>query len=126
MGALKLVDIENVYDVVDGLTSEQLDTLPCGVIQLDSNGYILKYNSYESNLAQRRKEDVMGRNFFKEVAPCTDIQAFYGRFREGVAQRQLDVQFRYQFPFIDPRNVIITLFYSQITSTVWVFVQTTA
>jgi photoactive yellow protein len=124
--AWKLANWESVYETIDGLTSEQLDALPCGIIQLDCQGYILQYNDYESNLAHRQKENVLGKNFFKEVAPCTDVQEFYGRFCEGVAQRHLDVQFDYHFPFTPiPRQVIITLFYSQVTSTVWVFVQTT-
>ena len=40
---------------IDGFTELELDALPHGAIQLDSNGIILQYNSYESELANISK-----------------------------------------------------------------------
>jgi photoactive yellow protein len=75
-------------------------------------------------LANLKKESVIGKNFFKEVAPCTDVQEFYGRFPTGVAEKSLHENFRYHFAFKqNPRDVTVTLFYSGITETVWVFVK---
>jgi photoactive yellow protein len=117
--------IDNIYTKIDSLTTEELDSLPCGAIQLDTEGKILKFNDYESKLAQLSKESVIGKNFFKDIAPCTDVQEFYGRFKEGVRNKQLNVKFRYHFAFKqNPRNVLVNLFYSEMTKTVWVFVQT--
>lgn len=123
MGLSKDV-VDNVYQKIDSLSVEELDNLPCGAIQLDIEGKILKFNEYESQLAQLNKESVIGKNFFKEVAPCTDVQEFYGLFKEGVQKKQLYEKFRYHFAFKqNPRNVLVKLFFSDITQTVWVFVQ---
>jgi len=94
------------------------------VIQLDAEGKVLKYNAYEARIAGLTKEKVVGLNFFKQVAPCTDVKEFYGRFREGVAARKLHSKFRYHFSFKrNPLDVTVTLFYSSRDNTVWVFVQ---
>ncbi|HZU33430.1 MAG TPA: hypothetical protein VFB79_20105 [Candidatus Angelobacter sp.] len=37
---------------IDDLSSEELDSLPFGAIQLNPAGIILKYNDYESKLAR--------------------------------------------------------------------------
>lgn len=109
---------------IDGFTNKQLDVLPFGAIQLDREGTILQFNEYEANLSNRRAPETVGRNFFREVAPCTNVREFYGRFRDGVAAGQLNVTFDYLFAFKQaPRNVCVTLFFSAPTGTVWVFVQ---
>jgi photoactive yellow protein len=113
-----------ILSEVDGLTNAQVDELPFGAIQLDPAGCILQFNEYEANLSNRRAPDTVGRNFFSEVAPCTNVREFYGRFREGVVRGQLNESFDFRFEFrMAPRNVRVTLFYSEPTATVWVFVQ---
>jgi photoactive yellow protein len=114
----------SIFQAVDSMNEKELDALPQGVIQLDQQGKVLRYNEFEARLAGLTKERVIGKNFFKEVAPCTDVQEFYGRFREGVAARKLHSKFRYHFSFArNPIDVTITLFYSERDQTVWVFVQ---
>lgn len=114
----------SIFQRVDSMSEKELDELPQGVIQLDAQGTVLQYNAYEARLAGLTKKQVVGRNFFKQVAPCTDVQEFYGRFREGVAAGKLHCKFRYHFSFRrDPLDVTITLFYSERDKTVWVFVQ---
>lgn len=114
---------EQVLATVDAFTNAQLDALPFGAIQLDRDGRILQFNEYEANLSNRRAPDTVGRNFFREVAPCTNVREFYGRFRDGLQQGELNVSFDYRFEFrMAPRNVRVTLYYSAATSTVWVFV----
>lgn len=112
---------------IDRMSEAELDELPFGAIRLDRNGVILSYNMTESKLTGRRRERVIGRNFFTEVAPCTNVQSFAGRFREGVAKGELHAIFPYRFDFeMAPRDVTVTLFYSKQTGTAWVFVREAA
>jgi photoactive yellow protein len=114
-------------DDLDAMTPEELDELPYGMIQLDAAGRILKYNAVESRLASLPRERAIGRAFFTEIAPCTKVQAFYGRFREGVVRESLDATFRFHFAFKQrPRDVAVRLFYSRRTKTVWVIISDTA
>lgn len=106
------------------MNEQELDELPFGAIRLDKQGTILSYNMTESKLTGRDPKRVIGRNFFTDVAPCTNVQTFAGRFREGVAKGDMHVIFPYRFDFqMAPRDVSVTLFYSKQTETAWVFVR---
>ena len=124
MASSSPASIKDLSSVIDTMTERELDQLPHGAIQLSPEGIVLRFNEYESKLSNMKKDSVVGKNFFKEVAPCTDVQKFFGRFRIGVAVKSLHSTFRYHFAFRqNPRDVTVTLFYSGITDTVWVFVK---
>lgn len=114
-----------VLQRADVLSEAELDKLPMGMIQLDRDGTVLKFNQTESDLAKVEKADAVGKSFFDEVAPCTKVQEFYGQFVEGVEKRNLHTVFNYEFKFRDGRrkDVVISMFYSASTDTVWVLVQ---
>jgi photoactive yellow protein len=63
---------------VASATLERLDALPFGLIRLARDGTIRAYNAAEEQLSGRRRADVVGRNFFREVAPCTAVAEFEG------------------------------------------------
>ncbi len=87
-----------------------LDLLPYGIIVVDEEGKILYYNAREEEIANRQREDVLGKNFFSEIAPCTQVQEFYGRFKETMHRAGLVADFHFRFPFPErPREVEITL-----------------
>lgn len=109
---------------IEDLDAAALDAQPFGIIQLDHTGHILKYNLYEEQLAQRRREDVIGKHFFFEVAPCTRVRAFYGRFRDAVSTGQLRATFNFVFALAHgERHVTITMEHSARDQSVWVLVQ---
>ncbi len=124
--ALPVLDpdaVSALLDSVDAMTPAELDALPFGMIQLDASGRILKYNAVESRLASLPQSHAIGKQFFTEIAPCTKVQAFYGRFREGVIRESLDVTFQFHFAFKQsPRDVTVRLFYSKRTRSVWVMI----
>ena len=53
------------------LSETELDALPFGVICLDPDGKVLRYNLAESRLARLDRAQVLGKNFFRRIAPCT-------------------------------------------------------
>jgi photoactive yellow protein len=64
----------------------------------------------------------MGKNFFTQVAPCTNNRLFFGRFKDGVSAGELDTEFNYTFTYkMKPTNVVIRLLRDG-SSTNWVFV----
>jgi photoactive yellow protein len=109
---------------IDSLTEDDFDALPFGAIKLDADGRILKYNLYESKLAERDPKEVIGQNFFTEVAPCTNVQEFAGRYHQGIVEGKLNTTFPYRFLF--PKRVVdveITLILSANGESAWVFVK---
>ena len=71
-------------DDLSALSAAEIDALPFGYIGVSPDGTIRKYNRYEADLARKDPQQVLGRNFFREVAPCTQVREFEGRFRELV------------------------------------------
>lgn len=87
-----------------------LDLLPYGIIVVNEAGTVLYYNAREEEIAGRRREDVIGKNFFLDVAPCTQVKEFYGQFKETMHRVGLVASFHFHFPFPGrPREVEITL-----------------
>lgn len=111
---------DHVVYAADALSSAELDALPYGMIQLDSHGTVLRYSSAETRLSGMSATETVGRDFFREIAPCTQVAEFFGRFQEGIRARQLDVVFNFRFSFRPPKDVRIHLFYSKSTRSVWV------
>ncbi|HEX6095301.1 MAG TPA: PAS domain-containing protein [Thermoanaerobaculia bacterium] len=112
---------EAIVSEVGLLTAEELDALPFGAIQLDAQGMVLSYNKAEEKLSGRRREEVVGKSFFRDIAPCTRVQRFFGAFEAGVERRELNEVFDFTFRFPSgARDVRIRMIYSG--STVWVFV----
>lgn len=96
-GARVTLDIQKI----DERTDQELDTLPYGVIALDEDGTILRYNLYEAQFARLDRNQVLGRDFFNEVARCTRGDSFEGQFRRGVNSGLTGsfAQFSYVFDF---------------------------
>jgi photoactive yellow protein len=82
------------------LPLERIDELPFGAIVIDPDGTIRAYNEYETRLSRLEREAVLGKNFFRDVAPCTAVQAFEGRMRTFLeTSDRVSESFDYFFPF---------------------------
>jgi photoactive yellow protein len=95
--ATGLFETEDLLD----LTDAQVDALPLGVLELDPQGRVLRYNRSEERLSGLTRGRVLGRNFFLEVAPCTKVASFQGQYQEMVASGKsdpIDFDFVFRFP----------------------------
>ena len=117
-------DQDDIDNVLARLRTEQIDELAFGAIQLDRDGKVLAYSQSESRITGRDPKDVVGRNFFTEVAPCTRRPEFYGRFQEGVAKGALSVVFDYVFDYrMNPTRVRVHMKKAIAGDTYWVLVK---
>jgi photoactive yellow protein len=58
---------------------ELLDALPFGAIQLAADGTVTGYNRAESVLSGLSPASVIGKNFFRQIAPCAAVRDFQGK-----------------------------------------------
>lgn len=93
----------------------QLDELPFGVIDLDREATILAFNKTEAELAKLQAEKVIGRNFFTEVAPCTAVKEFEGRFQEFMHNDEQMMRFDFTFSFKDA-PVAVDIFFLRVNA----------
>jgi photoactive yellow protein len=115
---------QSILDTIDTLENSQLDALPFGAIQLDPDGVVLAYNRTEERISGRAAAEVIGKNFFQEIAPCTRVRRFFGAFQSGVDRRDLNEVFDFTFRFPSgAREVRIRMIYSAAPKpAVWIFV----
>lgn len=119
----KFIDT-NTLGKLGTLTQSEADAAPFGIVKVDQNGKILLYNKYESELANVPIQTAVGKNFFTEVAICTNNRIFYGRFKEGMVTGDLDIAFNYVFTYkMKPTNVVIHLYHDKSSDSNWIFVK---
>ncbi len=104
-----MTDLFAAFDLEKASRVKDVDDLPFGVIVVDRAGNILEYNTYESEMTGFTKERVLGRNFFHDVAPCTAIKEFEGRFETFLTSEATSIEpFEFTFPFAKgPQRVSI-------------------
>lgn len=95
---------------IPSLSDDELDALQFGVVCLDPQGKILRYNLAESRLARLDRAQVLGKNFFRRVAPCTATAEFEGRVRAFFSSGAPIDRFPYLFDFkFGAQNVEVEL-----------------
>ncbi len=115
---------EDIDNTLAQLDDAQLDQLAFGAIQLDAQGRILQYNAAEADITGRDPQEMIGKDFFREVAPCANTEAFYGKFKEGVASGDLNVMFEYTFDYrMTPTRVKVHMKKALSGDTYWIFVK---
>ncbi|WP_336485351.1 histidine kinase dimerization/phosphoacceptor domain -containing protein [Methylobacterium nigriterrae] len=82
---------------LDTLSPSDLDGLDVGVIGLDASGRIRVFNETASMLTGLSAGAVIGRHYFREVAPSTNVPGFHGRFLAGIRRGSLDESFEFVF-----------------------------
>lgn len=95
--------VENLVLIADA----DADRLPFGLIRMDAEGRVVAYNAQETALSGLRKADVLGKNFFRSVAPCTCVEQFEGLVRNMMAsERPQREQIQFLFKFRDNATMV--------------------
>lgn len=76
-----------------------LDRLPIGAIIVDDEGVIRRFNRYEEQLSGLSRDEVIGKSFFSDIAPCTNDIELGSVFREGIEDNNLDIDIEFTFPY---------------------------
>lgn len=114
-------DVENV---LAKMNDAQLNKLAFGAIELDASGRIIKYNAVEGAITGRDPKTMIGKNFFTEVAPCTNRPEFKGVFDTGVRSNNLNTLFEYVFDHqMKPTKVKIHMKRAITGNSYWIFVK---
>ena len=88
-------DLDNILN----REPQRAEYLPFGAVLLDRSGKITKYNKAEGLIASRLPDDVLGKDFFNDVAPCAKGKRFHGEFLKFHRTGQVNVMFDYTFAY---------------------------
>ena len=102
----------------------RVELLPFGAIMFDQQGDVLRYNHVESEIAGRPVSEVVGKNFFNDIAPCAKGQVFYNHFFRAVADGQVNTMFDYYFDYkMTATNVRIHMKSADTSQGIWIFIK---
>ena len=107
------MDFESIsIDDLESKTDAELDQFDFGIIGSEKENHTCtRYNKYEENLAGLSKNYVIGKNFYVDVAPCTNNFLVYNRFQtESNLEEGLDYVFTYK---LSPTKVKLRMLKSQ-------------
>jgi len=106
------------------MNDKQLNALAFGAVELDTTGKIIRYNTTEASITGRDPKAVVGQNFFKDIAPCTNRPEFKGVFDAGVKKGELNTLFEYVFDYqMKPTKVKVHMTKAMSGSSYWIFVK---
>lgn len=114
----------DLSNAIAKLSEKEIDNLAFGAIKLDKTGKILSYNKAEGDITGRNPQEVIGKNFFTEVAPCTNQPEFFGKFKQGVESGNLNTLFEYTFDYkMTPTKVKVHMMKSLLDDGYYIFVK---
>ena len=97
----------DLLDFVDEMSATDFDSLPLGVIKLNSAAKIIRYNATEGKITGRDAGAVIGKNFFLDLAACGVGPHFHGRFKSAVLKSAYDETFPYVFYHEMPETAML-------------------
>ena len=78
-------DQPDLAEHLGGLSPADLDALEFGVIGIDAEGIVRRYNAFESKFAGLSPQRVLGHPLFTTVAPCMNNFMVAQRFEDAQA-----------------------------------------
>ena len=93
------MDFENaqLLEWLETASPEDMNGLPFGVVRTDLQGKVTHYSRWESQFSGLESAGVVGRNFFTDVAPCSNNYLIAHVFTEpGAIEKSLDYVFTYK------------------------------
>jgi photoactive yellow protein len=116
-------------DVLEQLDEEddELSTLDVGAIQLNDDGTVAALNEQALQLPgleeSTDRDAVTGKNFFRDLAPSTNNNLFFGRFQKGLNRGELDARFPYTFtsPGRDSQSFLVHMYRAPSSDATWLF-----
>ena len=94
-----------LLDTLESASLDVIDDFGFGLIVMDRDGRVLGYNQAESKLSGLPADEVIGRNFFVEIGPCTNNYLVAQRYQDSASQQtsqdseELDEQLDYVFTY---------------------------
>jgi photoactive yellow protein len=114
---------EEIIDNLEKFSQKDIDLFDLGIVKVDDTGKVILYNKYEGELGETNLSEAEGKNFFTDVAPCTNNRLIKGKFLTGVANGELDIELAYTFTYkIQPTNVLIRLYHDKNSKSNWIFI----
>jgi photoactive yellow protein len=88
--------------------------LPFGLLELDARGTVIRFSPAAEQNSPVQARDVLGRNFFREIAPFEQVSDFQSRFQVFMASGESVQRFTSSFPS-DKGQIKVQILLARIT-----------
>lgn len=96
------IDDDDLAARLDAMPDEARDGLPFGTAKLRVDGTVVHFGRREAALSGFDGTRALGRNWFRDVAPCMDTPTLRGQMDPRRRDGPLDVAFDHTGDFRDP------------------------
>ena len=86
---------KDLFTWLDNQDNAIFDELPFGVVKMDLSGIVIYYNKQESMITGVDPAMAKGKNFFVQIAPCTNNFMVAEKYKLA----ELDEEFDYLFTY---------------------------
>ncbi len=92
-------------------SDQELNSATFGIVRLQPGGAVSFYNQYEADLAGIPASDALGKNFFTEIAPCTNNFMVANKYQTAdESSANIDETIDYMFTYkLKPTNVTLRI-----------------
>lgn len=109
-------------DAISRLSPEELDALPFGVIRIDSDRRIDKFNDFEAQASTFDSSRVIGARF-SDIVPCSEVRSFARAIDDGFSRGEIDRVLRFVFPHHGSLAVVsVRVYFDRDLKRLWIFV----
>ncbi|PYS51557.1 MAG: hypothetical protein DMF68_04085 [Acidobacteria bacterium] len=84
-----------------------LDVLPFGLLELDEQGQVRGFSTLHESYSEIPAEEVIGRDFFKEIVPVAEAEESEKKFRDFMKRQ--DTHERLFFTFTSAQGQIAAM-----------------
>jgi photoactive yellow protein len=89
-------------------------TFPFGLLELDAAGTVIRYSPAAEQNSPMQPEQILGRNFFTEVAPCAQVNELKSRFLSFMAFGDSVQKFSITCP-VEEQSIKIQIMLARVT-----------
>ncbi|MDP1844840.1 MAG: hypothetical protein Q8K64_15595 [Sediminibacterium sp.] len=86
---------KDLFTWLESQGNSSYDELPFGVVKMDKNSTVIYYNNQESRITGVNPEMAKGKNFFVQIAPCTNNFMVAEKYKLAELDEELDYLFTY-------------------------------
>src|SRR5918912_2136673 len=80
------------------MNNATLSTIPFGLFELDSAGTVIHYSAATEKERDASADDIVGRDFFREIAPAPELKELKSRFLRFMTFGDAVERFSSSFP----------------------------
>ncbi|BEV01190.1 hypothetical protein [Novosphingobium olei] len=118
-----MFDRPDVAAIMEALSCDEIDQLPFGAIKLDKDDRVVFYSKREAIASGMGERGQVGRDFFKDIAPCFATDEFLGLVAEARSAPDFSMELYKIGDFADSEAELHIRLFSTHDQALWMLIE---